>query len=125
MPTTSRMAAPALATVISPIITLVRLCSHGRSRSMRPGSPMMSATRSTTQDDQKDPGGVAVAQLRGQCRPEQARRDDGQGHRPAGFAGVGPLGHVGLLLHRHAAIFPQLGLGAVEPGALPAESRGC
>ena len=61
MPTTRRMAASALAIEMSPINTLVRLCSQGRSRSIRPGSPMMRTARSTDDEDQEEPCGVAIA----------------------------------------------------------------
>ena len=63
MPTTRRTAASALATVIRPMSTLVRLWSHGRSRSMRPGSPMIEHGQQDDEEDEEEPGGVAVAQL--------------------------------------------------------------
>ena len=91
MPTTSRMAASALASVISPISTLVRLRNQGRSRSMRPGSPMMSATSSTTRTTRNSQAASPLRSCVGQRGPEQARGDDGERHRPPGLALVGPL----------------------------------
>ena len=60
-------------------------------------------------EDEEEPGGVAVAQLVRERRPQQARGDDGERHGPAGLAEAGPVG---------AALAPWRGHGPSSPTAV-------
>ena len=72
------------------------------------GVPDDQRSQQDDEEDQEDPGGVAVAQLVRQRRPEEARGDDGERHRPPGLADARLLGLARRLgVDRHAAIFPQ------------------
>ena len=104
MPMTSRMAASALATEIRPINTLVRLWSQGRSRSMRPGSPMMRTASNPTTRTRKS---QAASPLRSWCGSAARRRPvaiDGDRHGPARLAEAGLALLLRLLRAGHRAI---------------------
>ncbi len=67
------------------------------------------------EEHEEEPGGVAVAQLVGQCRPQQPGGDDGKGHGPARLAPPGPGLRARLGAGRHGAIFPHGGIRVSRP----------
>ena len=100
------MAASALATEMSPINTLVRLCNQRPVAVDAPGVADDEDRQEPDDEDEEEPGRVAVAQLVRERRPQEAGGDDGDRHGPAGLA-ESSLGRVvrRLAAGGHGAIF--------------------